>query len=156
MAVRKYWLLKTEATCYSIDDLKRDGRTFWSGIRNYQARNYIRDDMSVGDLILFHHSNADPAGIAGIARICKKAYGDHTALDRKDSHYDPKSTEEEPIWYMVDVEFVSKFPQFVSLDMLKRAKELDGMMVLKRGQRLSVMPVEEKHFRFVEKMGKGE
>lgn len=153
MAEMKYWLLKTEASDYSIDDLQRDGRTCWSGIRNYQARNFIRDDMAVGDLALIYHSNGDPPGVTGIARICKTAYGDPTAFDTKDSHYDPKSTKSEPIWYAVDVEFVSMFPNVISLEHLKNTRNLGGMLVLKRGQRLSVMPVEEKHFRIVEKMG---
>jgi predicted RNA-binding protein with PUA-like domain len=154
MAKTRYWLMKSEADCYSIDDLKRDKRTFWDGVRNYQARNFMRDDMRVGDLVLFHHSNGDPPGVAGIAKVCKAAYPDHTALDPDEQHYDPKASEDNPIWMMVDIEHVETFPQVVPLAELREMDELDGMLLLKRGQRLSVMPVEPEHFKIVRKMGK--
>lgn len=151
----RYWLLKSEADCYSIDDLARDKRTSWSGVRNYQARNFMRDGMSVGDLALFYHSSSEPSGVVGVARICKKAYGDDTALDPKDDHYDPKSTKDEPIWVMVDVEFVERFPKTITLAELKAVKELASMHVLRKGQRLSVMPVDADHFERVLKMARG-
>jgi predicted RNA-binding protein with PUA-like domain len=151
----RHWLLKSEPDCYSIDDLARDKKTSWSGVRNYQARNFMRDGMSVGDLVLYYHSSAEPPGVAGIARICKKAHGDLTALDPKDDHYDPKSTKEDPIWVMVDVEFVEKFPRVVSISQLKAVKELATMHVLRTGQRLSVMPVDAEHFEIVARMGRG-
>ena len=151
----RHWLLKSEPDCYSIDDLARDKKTGWSGVRNYQARNFMRDGMSVGDLVFFYHSSAEPPGVAGIARISKKAYGDVTALDPKDDHYDPKSTKEEPIWVMVEVEFVEKFAKVVSLADLKAVKDLATMHVLRPGQRLSVMPVDAEHFEAVAKMGRG-
>lgn len=154
MAKKRYWLLKTEADCYPIDALERDGATFWDGVRNYQARNFMRDDMQVGDGVLFYHSNGDPAGVAGIARVCKAAYPDHTALDKSNQHYDAKATPENPIWMMVDVEFVERFPTLVSLQELRDTKGLEEMLVLKRGQRLSVMPVTESEFKIVQKMGR--
>lgn len=151
---KRYWLLKTEPESYSIDDLARDKTTSWDGVRNYQARNFMRDQMAVGDQILIYHSSADPPGVVGTATVSRPAYPDHTALDRKDHHYDPKSTPENPIWLMVDVTFAEKFRRLVSLEELKQTPELDGMLVLKRGQRLSVQPVEKRHFDRVCRLGK--
>lgn len=151
----KYWLMKAEPSVYSIDDLKRDGKTYWDGVRNYQARNFMRDAMKIGDLVLYYHSNAEPSGVAGIAKICKEGYPDFTAWDKKDIHYDPKSTKEKPQWHMVDVQFVQKFKNFVSLDAIKSQISLKNMMVVRRGARLSVQPVEEKHFEIIKRMGEG-
>ena len=151
---KRYWLMKSEPNAYSIDQLKRDRRTCWDGVRNYQARNFMRDEMKVGDLVLFYHSNAKPSGTVGVARICGEAYPDDTAWDRKDPHYDPKSTKENPIWMMVDIEFDHKFPRIVPLQELKASKLLEGMLVTRRGQRLSVQPVEKKHFDVVCKLAK--
>ncbi len=151
---KRYWLLKTEPASYSIDDLKRDGKTRWTGVRNYQARNFMRDDMKAGDEVLIYHSSAEPPGVAGLAKISGEAAADPTALDPKDDHHDPKSTKAEPIWVAVEVAFVRKFPSIVSLDDLKGERELEGMLVLKRGQRLSVQPVEAKHFEAVVKLAK--
>lgn len=153
-AAKRYWLMKTEPESYSIDDLKRDKATCWDGVRNYQARNFMRDDMKVGDLILLYHSNAKPPGVVGVAKVKKTAYPDHTALDPNDHHYDPKATEENPIWLMVDVAFVEKFPRLVGLDELKGRKDLDGLMVIQRGSRLSIQPVDKKHFDIICKMAK--
>ena len=127
-----YWLLKSEPSTYSIDDLKKDKRTFWDGIRNYQARNYLRDRLKKGDLILFYHSSAEPPGVAGIAKVVREGY--------------PEPKQIKPEWYGVDVEFVEKFNQLVPLNALKANKKLNGMLVLKRGMRLSVQPVEKIHF----------
>ena len=154
MADAKYWLLKTEPQTYSIDDLARDKRTCWDGVRNYQARNYMRDDMKLGDGVLIYHSSTDPAGVVGIARVAREAYPDHTALDKKNDHYDPKATKDNPIWMMVDVEFVEKFAEVVTLATLKKTKALEKMLVLQRGQRLSVMPVEPTHFEIVRNLAK--
>ncbi len=151
MEKNQFWLMKSDG--YFIDDLARDKKTFWDGVRNYQARNFMRDQMKIGDLALFYHSNADPSGIAGIARICAKAHADFTAWDPKDKHYDSKSTKENPIWMMVDVEFVEKFPHFVSLDDLRGDPHLKDMLVLKRGMRLSIQPVTQEHFEIVRKRG---
>ncbi|MFO0949443.1 MAG: EVE domain-containing protein [Planctomycetota bacterium] len=151
----RYWLLKTEPESYSIDDLRQDGKTFWDGVRNYQARNFIRDDMKVGDLALIYHSNADPLGAAGIAKVCRDAYPDFTAWDPQNPHFDPKSTEENPVWFMVDVEFAGKFRHHVTLAEMKSQPGLAEMMVCKPGTRLSVQPVEAEHFAMVKKLGKG-
>lgn len=151
---KKYWLMKTEEDVFSIRDLERHGTTQWEGVRNYQARNFMRDDMKAGDLVLFYHSNARPSGVAGIARVCREAYPDHFAWDPKSKYRDPKASPENPIWQMVDVEFVEAFPSVVSLADLKNEPVLDGMMVLKRGMRLSIQPVEKKHFDAVRKMGR--
>ncbi len=144
--------MKSEPDVYSIDDLKKDGKTYWDGVRNFQARNFLRDEMKVGDLVLFYHSNAEPSGVAGLARVCKAGYPDFTAWDKKDKHYDTKSTKEKPLWFMVDVTFVEKFSRFVSLEELKSEQKLKRMFVVKAG-RLSVQPVEKNHFEIVKKMG---
>lgn len=154
MANRQCWLLKTEPGAYSIADLEHDRQTCWDGVRNYQARNYMRE-MQVGDPVLIHHSGAEHAALAGLARVCREAYPDHTALDRKGPYHDPKATAENPIWMMVDIEFVEEFPRFVALAELKRDRSLAGMALLQRGQRLSVMPVSEQHFERVVRMGRG-
>ncbi len=148
----RFWLMKCEPETYSIDDLERDGRTTWEGVRNAQARNYMRDDMRVGDLVLFYHSNAEPSGVAGVARVARAAYPDPTQFDRKSEYYDATSPKDDPRWLMVDVEFVSKL-ELVSLERLKATPMLEGMLVTRKGQRLSVMPVEEKHFNHVLVMG---
>lgn len=148
-----YWLMKSEPSVYSIDDLKKDQKTYWDGVRNYQARNFMRDQMKVGDLVLFYHSNAEPSGIGGVARICKAGYPDFSAWDKKDIHYDPKSTKEKPVWFMVDVEFVEKFKNFVSLESLKANPKLKNMVVVQKGSRLSVQPVLAEHFELVRKNG---
>ncbi|MCG8404594.1 MAG: EVE domain-containing protein [Phycisphaerales bacterium] len=154
MANKKYWLIKSEPDAYSIDDLKRDKKTCWDGVRNYQARNFMRDEMKVGDLVLYYHSNAKPPGVVGLARVSRTAYPDHTALDKKSKYYDPRATKDKPIWMMVDIEFVERFPQVISLDTLKQTKGLEKMRVVQRGQRLSVQPVEAAHFQVIRKMAK--
>jgi predicted RNA-binding protein with PUA-like domain len=148
MKATQYWLLKTEPTSYSIDDLKRDKKTLWTGVRNYQARNFIRE-MSVGDWCFIYHSSSEPTGVAGVGKITRAAIGDPTALDRKDSHFDPKSSKENPIWLAVEVGFVQKFKEVIPLAELKRGKQLDGMMVRMQGSRLSVQPVSQKHFAYI-------
>lgn len=146
----QYWLLKSEASCYSIDDLKRDKKTAWTGIRNYQARNFMRDDMRVGDLALFYHSGGTPdapTGVYGVAKVVGKAHPDTTQFNKKNEHYDPKAKEETPIWACVDIAFVSKFKTPFTLGDIKRDNQLDGMEVRRTGSRLSVQPVSEKHFK---------
>src|SRR4051812_40672289 len=110
-----YWLIKSEADCYSIDDLKHDKRTAWEGVRNYQARNFMMQDMKVGDLALFYHSSSEPTGVFGIAKVVNASHVDDSQFDPKDDHFDPKAKREKPIWYCVDVAFVEKFPNPVSL-----------------------------------------
>lgn len=150
----KYWMMKSEPSVYSIDDLKRDGFTSWEGVRNFQARNMMRDEMTEGDLILFYHSNAKPPGVAGVCRVCREAHPDTTAQDPKSSYYDPKSSAKNPIWYMVEVEYVEKFPDFVSLSELRNTPELKNLNVLQKGSRLSILPVDPKHFDMICKMGR--
>jgi len=134
----KYWLMKSEPTAYSIDDLKRDGSTSWEGVRNYQARNFMRDEMRVGDKVLFYASNADPAGVTGIAEVSREA----------------RPEKEDPTWSMVDIKFVSKFPNIVPLETLKNTKGLENMVVTKKGSRLSVQPVTKSEFEIVVRLGK--
>ncbi|MES2224385.1 MAG: EVE domain-containing protein [Patescibacteria group bacterium] len=145
----RYWLLKSEGDCYSIDDLKRDKLTVWTGIRNYQARNFMRDDMKKGDLALFYHSSSKPSGVYGIAKVVAEAHADNTQFDRKDGHYDPASKKEDPRWVCVDIGFVKKFKEPVSLEEIKHDPNLEGMMVRLQGSRLSVQPVSEKHFEYI-------
>ena len=153
MAKRRYWLVKSEPDAYSIDDLERDGQAEWDGVRNYQARNFMRDDMTVGDLVLFYHSNAKPPGVAGVAKVATEAYPDPTQFDPTSKYHDPKATEEAPRWHLVDLSFVEKFDAVLGLDVLKEhADDLEGMMVIKRGIRFSVQPVEKEHFRKVLKL----
>jgi predicted RNA-binding protein with PUA-like domain len=151
---KRYWLIKSEPGTYSIDDLERDGATCWEGVRNYQARNMMRDEMRVGDLALFHHSSAKPAGVAGVARVCRESYPDDTAFDPESRYHDPKSSPDDPRWMMVDVEFVEKFPRVVSLEEMRGTKGLEEMPVLKRGMRLSVMPVTKAQFEIVRGLGR--
>ena len=154
MSTRKYWLMKCEPGSYSIDDLKRDGTTFWDGVRNYQARNSMRDDMKPGDLAFFYHSNAEPPGIAGVMEIIKEGYPDHTQFDPNDIHFDPKASPDNPRWMMVDVKFVSKFDTLIPLNELKETKGLEEMVVTKKGSRLSVQPVTKKEWNIVTSLRK--
>lgn len=151
--LKKHWLFKSEPNDYSIDDLARDKSTGWDGIRNFQVRNFMREEMQIGDEILFYHSSIDPPGVAGLAKVVTLAYPDHTAWDSKNPHFDPRSVRENPTWLMVDIAFVAKFKRLASLDELKNADELEGMMVRARGSRLSIQPVSRAHFEFVKKLG---
>ena len=150
----KTWLMKTEPDVFSIDDLARKKSAPWDGVRNYQARNHMRA-MDVGDLILFYHSSTEPPGVAGVARVSREAHPDPTAWDRKSDYFDPRSTAEKPLWFMVDVAFVEKFPTYVPLDRLKADPKLSGMLVARRGMRLSVQPVDAGHFARVVELGGG-
>jgi len=138
-----YWLMKSEPDVFGIDDLaaKPKQTEHWDGVRNYQARNWMRDDMKVGDQVLFYHSNCKPPGIAGIAEVVREAYPDHTAFDPDSKYFDPKSDPQNPRWVMVDLKFVRKFAHYISLDELKGIPELAEMRLLQRGNRLSIMPV---------------
>ena len=147
----KYWLMKSEPNEFSIDDLaQRKGQTeHWDGVRNYQARNMMRDEMTTGDLVFFYHSNCDEPGIVGLARIVREAYPDHTAFDPDNKHYDPKSKPDKPSWYMVDVGFERKLKRTISLAELKDRPELAECPLVRRGNRLSVMPVTEAQWEFI-------
>ncbi|MEM9554343.1 MAG: EVE domain-containing protein [Acidobacteriota bacterium] len=146
MSERRYWLFKSEPDAYSIDDLEADGRTPWDGVRNYQARNFMRDDCKLGDLVLYYHSNAKPPGVVGLAEVVEESHPDALQFDEESKYYDPKSTPDEPRWQLVDVGFKAKFERTVSLAELKADEALDGMLVTMKGQRLSIQPVETHHF----------
>ncbi len=145
----RYWLMKSEPSVYSIDHLEQEGVTHWEGVRNYQARNFMRDDMKIGDKVLFYHSNCKPPGIVGLAEVCREAYPDFFAWDPSSKYFDPKSSPEKPIWMMVDVKFVKKFDEIISLDALKQREDLEGLLVTKKGSRLSVQPVTKDHYSLI-------
>ncbi len=147
-----HWLMKVEPDSYSIDDLARDKKTRWEGVRNYQARNFLRDSIKKRDLVFFYHSNADPSGIAGIAEVVREGYPDPSAFDPKDVHYDPKSKRDDPTWYVVDIAFVEKFKRLIPLQEMKGIPGLEKMLVLQRGQRLSVQPVTPKEWEIVRRL----
>lgn len=144
----QFWLLKSEPDVYSIDDLARERVGTWEGVRNYQARNHMRA-MKQGDLAFFYHSSTEPPGIAGLMRIHREAYADPTQFDPKSPYYDEKSKKEEPRWDRVDVEFLDKVPNYVTLEQIKSDERCEGMLVIKRGMRLSVQPVEKAHFTYL-------
>jgi predicted RNA-binding protein with PUA-like domain len=148
-----YWLMKSEPDVYSIDHLARSSPGAWDGVRSYQARNHMRA-MRVGELVLFYHSSVDPPGVAGIARVCKEAYPDHTQFEPRHDHYDPGSKRDDPRWSMVDVEFVEKFAELVTLAQLKSDATLEGMLATRKGMRLSVQPVSAAHFRRILRMAR--
>jgi predicted RNA-binding protein with PUA-like domain len=150
----KYWLMKCEPGAYMIDQLQRDGTTSWEGVRNYQARNFMRDEMKRGDRVLFYASNADPSGVTGLAQIAREAYPDRFATQKGHRYYDPKSTVGDPIWYMVDIGFVEKFPHIVPLETLKSTPGLEEMVVTKKGSRLSIQPVTRGEYDIVVKLGR--
>lgn len=147
-----YFLLKSEPNCFSIDDLSQKGEESWTGVRNYQARNILRDDMRVGDWCFFYHSNCCPAAIVWLMRVASDALPDMTALDVHDEHYDAKSTLEKPIWVTRIMEFVEKFDTPISLAQLKSDEKLTGMEVTRKGSRLSVTRVSEEHFKHILKI----
>jgi len=144
-----YWLMKSEPDAYSIDDLERDGVEPWDGIRNYQARNMMRDDMQIGDRAFFYHSSCKVPAVVGIMKIASEAYPDPTQFDRKSKYYDPKSSKDDPRWLLVDVEFERKLERPVPLTEIKKGKGLDGFLLTKRGNRLSIFPVDKKHWDIV-------
>jgi len=148
-----HWLMKSEPDVFGIDHLQAKGVEHWDGVRNYQARNFMRDDMKVGDLILFHHSNAKPPGVAGVARVVREAYPDHTSWDPESHYFDPKSTPEQPRWFMVDVGYVETFPTFLPLDELRHHEGLADMALLNRS-RLSVQPVTRLQFDYIVELGR--
>jgi predicted RNA-binding protein with PUA-like domain len=144
--------MKSEPGAYSIDDLVKDKKTHWDGVRNYQARNFMRDDMKIGDQVLFYHSNAEVTGVVGLCEIVKEGYPDFTAFDPEDSHFDPKSKLENPTWIMVDIKIVKKLNRPVTLQEIKQNSKLQDMKLVQRGNRLSVMPIEKKEFNAIIKL----
>jgi predicted RNA-binding protein with PUA-like domain len=150
--MHNYWLMKSEPDVYSIEKLEKDKTTWWEGVRNYQARNFMMRDMKEGDLVLFYHSNAEPSGVAGIAKISGRAQPDKAQFDKKSEYYDKKASKEKPQWFCVQVEYVKKFKKVVSLARLREVDALTDMLVLKKGSRLSGQPVDKKHFVIVENL----
>jgi predicted RNA-binding protein with PUA-like domain len=146
--------MKCEPAAYSIDDLARDGRTSWEGVRNYQARNFMRDDMQEKDGVLFYASNAEPSGVTGLAEIARAAYPDQYAWTKGHKYFDKASSQDSPIWYMVDIAFVAAFPAIVSLETLKSTEGLEEMVVTKKGSRLSVQPVTKAEYDIVVRLGR--
>ncbi len=142
-----YWLMKSEPDAYSIDDLARDGREPWDGIRNYQARNMMRDEMKVGDEVFFYHSSCKEPGIVGIMKVASEPYADPTQFDKASKYYDPKSSADDPRWCLVDVEFVRKLDRTIPLSEIRETEGLDGLLLTRKGNRLSIMPVGKKHWR---------
>ena len=142
-----YWLIKSNPRCFNINDLQRAGTEMWDGVRNYRARNFMRDDMQVGDKALFYHSSAKPSGVAGIVTISKAGYPDTTQFHPEHRHYDPKATEENPRWYMVDVSFQQAFSDILSLSELKFLPALEDCLLLRKGcEQLTIIPLEPKHW----------
>lgn len=150
MSPARYWLMKSEPAAFSFEDLRRakNSRSYWDGVRNYQARNYMRE-MRVGDKIFFYHSSCEPPAIVGIAEVDREAYPDPTQFDPAGLHYDPRASPEKPIWDMVDIRALQAFPMPVSLDLLRKTEGLESMVLLRRGSRLSVQPVTAEHWRVI-------
>ena len=154
-AKRRYWLMKSEPDVFSFEDLKNSPKktACWEGVRNYQARNFMRDEMKVGDGVLFYHSNTNPPGIVGIATVAKGGYVDHYQFDKKSKYYDPKADPKNPRWFMVDVKYRKPLKNYLSLQDIREAPALKDMLVIRRGQRLSIQPVSEKDWKAVLKLG---
>ena len=151
----KYWLFKSEPSEFSIQDLANAKRktTFWDGVRNYQARNFLRDEIKVGDRVLYYHSNADPSAVVGVAKVIREGYPDHTAWDPNDKHYDEKSSIDNPRWFMVDIQLETIFKRPMPLPELREIKSLKNMELLRKGSRLSVQPVRKSEFDRIVKLG---
>ena len=154
MMAQRFWLFKSEPNAYSFDDLVRDGTAEWDGVRNFQVRNWLRDEIKTGDGVLFYHSSAKVIGVVGTATVVRDGYPDNTAWDPGSDHPDPKSTPDKPVWFMVNIEAVTKFRDTVTPDEMRAVPELGEMMVLKRGMRFSIMPVSAGEFAIVDAMGK--
>jgi predicted RNA-binding protein with PUA-like domain len=151
---KHYWLLKTEPDDFSIDDLRRKGTEGWDGVRNYQARNFLRDEIKRGDGVLIYHSSTSPPGVAGLARVSQGGHPDPSQFRSRSKYYDPSSSKAEPRWFQVEVEFVEKFERLVTLEELKADPACEAMRVIQKGQRLSVQPVEACHYRRVRTLGR--
>ncbi len=151
----KYWLMKSEPDVFSFADLKKRPKKTepWNGVRNYQARNFMRDEMSPGDLILFYHSSCPIPGVAGIAKVASQAYPDSTQFDPESEYFDPKATLENPRWYLVDVAFEQDLDSHVALEEIRQHKKLEEMRLLKPGNRLSILPVTREEFEYIKKLG---
>lgn len=152
---KKYWLMKTEPDCYSYEDLEKEkrGQGHWEGVRNFQARNFMKEQMSIGDGVLFYYSSCAEPGVAAIAEVASEPYPDHTQFDSKSQYYDPTANPDKPKWWMVDVKPVKKLPKYVSLKDMHANPDLEGMVTLRKGNRLSITPVSPEHWKAVRKMG---
>ncbi len=148
-----YWILKSEPSCYSLDDLKKENIGHWDGVRNYQARNFLRDQMKKGDLCIFYHSNATPPAAVGVCEVVKEGYPDHTAFHPKEKHFDPESDPNNPRWFMVDVQYKSTFCKIVPLQTIKENEKLSHIPLVQKGNRLSVMPIDKNSFEEICNMG---
>jgi predicted RNA-binding protein with PUA-like domain len=150
----KYWLMKNEVSDYSIADLKKDKFTDWSGVRNFQARNFMRDQMAHGDLAFFYHSNALPSGVAGVMRIKGEVKPDETQFDKKSKYFEARATKEKPVWMLREVEFVEELPRVVSIQEIRKISGCQKMIILRPGNRLSITPVEKKEWDAILKASK--
>jgi predicted RNA-binding protein with PUA-like domain len=150
---KRFWLMKSEPDVYSFEKLQTEGATLWSGVRNYQARNFMVQEMQPGDEVLFYHSSTEPPGVAGLAQVSKKAIPDPTQFDKKSEYFDAKAKKEKPIWFCVEVKPVASLKKYVPLEKLRTDPELKDLLVIKRGQRLSIQPVSEKDFQHIKKLG---
>ena len=148
----KYWIMKSEPDVFSIKDLEKKKTQCWDGVRNYQARNFMKE-MKLGDKVLFYHSSSQVVGVAGTATVSKLAYPDHTQFDQESDYYDPKATLESPRWYMVDVKHEKTFQSIVTLEMIRNNEMLSDLLILRKGNRLSITPCEKKEFEIIQKMG---
>ena len=152
----KYWLVKSEPKVFSLSDLEncKNQTTYWDGVRNYQARNYLRNEMKKGDGVLFYHSNSEPKAIVGYCQVVKEGYPDHTQFDPYSKHYFPSANPQNPIWYMVDIKLVKKFKKEITLEEIKNNPKLKKMKLIQKGNRLSVMPVTKEEWDEILKMGR--
>ena len=148
-----YWLMKCEPSVYSIDDLRKDSTAMWDGVRNYQARNFLRDKIKLKDKVLYYHSRATPPGVAGTAVVTKESFPDPTAFNPQSPYYDPASSKENPRWFCVEVKFVSKFKNYVPLNLLKNTAGLEKMEVIRKGSRLSVQPCTREEYKIIKHLG---
>lgn len=148
----KYWIFKSEPSTYSIDDMMRDVTTYWNGVRNYQARNFLRDDVKIGDQVLFYHSSCEVPVVVGLCEVVKNGYPDFTAFDPKSEYFDPKSKIDEPTWFMVDIKFVKKFRNPVTLQNIKSNPKLRNLKLVQKGNRLSIIPITKDEFDEILKM----
>ena len=151
---RTFWLMKCEPSAYTIDDLARDKTAGWEGVRNFQARNFMRDDMQVGDGVLFYASNGDPSGVTGLAEIVRSGYPDPFAFKKGHKYFDAASRKDAPTWYTVDIGYVATFPEIIALETLKSTKGLEAMVVTRKGSRLSIQPVTKAEFEIVSRLGR--
>lgn len=149
MSSKKYWLMKSEPDTYSIDQLQKDKTTWWEGVRNYQARNYMMKDMNIGDEVLFYHSSCEVPGVVGLATISKTAEPDQLQFDKKSDYFDPKASKEKPIWFCTQVKFVSYLKNSVSLEQIRNDEKLKSMLVIQKGSRLSIQPVTQTDFEHI-------